>query len=189
MRVRALLLGAALSFIGGAAIADQEVIVGDLKACHLKIEYEAKEQMLHLRPFSPGKDLCEVPLSVIGEGLNQALKGGQDVGLIFLGRLIGYEGMSRLLMLRASKDARWDRATGKARDGHDNSLVAALLADPNEKDDALMVVREALAAQSYEITRVSVEKVLVLCVFDSKTVPSGCHPSDALVYLRIEKAP
>jgi len=188
--MRAVFLGLLLSFLGGKAFADEfPIVVGDPASCHLEIDHEAREDMLHLRPRSPGNGLCEVPLSAIEEGLSQAMKRRPDVGLIFLGRLIGYAGMSRQLMRRASKDPRWDSATGKARDGHDNNLVAALLADPNRTDDALMVVREALAAQNYVITRVSVEKVLVLCVFDSKVVPSGCHPSDALVHLRIAKTP
>ena len=185
--MRAVLLGLLLSFTGSAAFAD-DIVVGDPNSCHLRIEYEAKEQMFHLRPTVPTNADCEITPLMVQVGLNQALKGRPDVGRVFLGRLIGYAGMSRQLMRRANKDARWDSTTGKARDGNDNNLVAALLADPNEIDDALMVVRDALAAQSYEITRVSVEKVLVLCVFDNKTVPSGCHPSDALVYLRIAKA-
>jgi hypothetical protein len=188
--MRGFLGGVLLCLVAGVASADEyPVIVGDPQGCHLEIDYEAREDMLRLRPRSPSNGRCEVPLSAIKEGLGEALKLKPDIDLIFLGRLTAYAGMSRTLMHRANKDPRWDSVAGESRDGHVNNLVAALLADPKKTDDALMFVREALAAKNFKITRVSVEKVLVLCVFDSKTVPSGCHPSDALVHLRIAKVP
>lgn len=206
MMARTLFLGVMLSFIGSTALAD-DIIVGDPNACHLKVEYEAKEQMLHLRPVLPTGSDCEITPLMVQAGLYQALDRHRDKSLrsIFLGRLESYPWMSEMLFYRARMNSMgqgfWDETQGHpADDSNDNQYVAAVLSGqigsncPGDacKRPILVDIEEVLAEQGYRLGGVSAEKVLKRYAppsGDIAPVPGGKFPYDALVHLRIAKAP
>lgn len=196
--MRAILLAALLSFVVGAAFADDDVIVGDANACHLKIEYEAKEQMLHLRPLLPNGTDCHATSDLVEQGLDAALirYSKLPISLIFLGRLEHYPWLSEALTEKAiamsGPEGRWDALEGHARDGNDNDFVSKVLfvrlpvpAVGEFGERPLEPFVSVLAKHDYSVYTVSVEKVM------SRSVPgrAGHYPYDALVHIPIEKAP
>ena len=203
MRLRALLLGAALNFIGGAAIADQDVVAGDVKACHLKIEYEAKEQMLHLRPIIPMGSACDITPLMVQTALYQALdnrRGKGSVRSIFLGRLVDYPWLSNALRNYAIDTSGrlgfWNADTGRSVDGDDNAFVAYAIAW--KFGSSTPPFGDVLAEHGYRVVGTSAEKVLVkpMTITASSGIVSppqperkGRFPYDALLHLRIAKTP
>src|SRR5690349_19163366 len=97
--MRALIFAALLMTIGRTALSDEDIVIGDTTACHLRIEYEAKEQMLRLRPTIPVNADCEITPLMLQAGLYQALDRYRDIDLkfIFLGRLESYHWLSEAL--------------------------------------------------------------------------------------------
>ncbi|MDY0874466.1 hypothetical protein [Dongia rigui] len=196
--MRAILLGALLSFVGGAAFADDDFIVGDPNACHLKIEYEAKEQMLHLRPQLPSGTDCHATSDLVEQGLDTALTrySTLPISLIFLGRLEHYPWLSEDLTEKAiamsGPSGRWDAIKGHARDGNDNDFVSKALflrlpvsAVGEFGERPLEPFVSVLAQLGYSVYAVSVEKVMLRSV----TGREGHYPYDALVHVRVDKAP
>jgi hypothetical protein len=206
--MRGLLGGLLLTFIGSVAFAD-DVIVGDPASCHLKIDYEAKEQMLHLRPKIPANGDCEISPLMVQAGLYQALdeqRNNPDLKLIFIGRLVDYPWLSRALTGHAANNSGrlgfWDAGTGHAFDGDDNQYVVDALT--SQFGQALVghpflpAFGDVLAEHGYRISGASAEKVLTRPI----TIPgwpkigrpaepdfSGHFPYDALLHLRIQKVP
>jgi hypothetical protein len=203
--MRAILLAALLSLIGGTAFADDDVIVGDPTACHLKIEYEAKEQMLHLRPAIPAGAGCTITPLMVQAGLYLALdRHGSNPALrsIFLGRLVNYPWLSDELSARARCNSDtlgfWDSEKGAAIENGNNAYVASVLMDRigrcrgERKAPMLDVFAEVLREKGYALTGASVEKVLMHYLPPSGDIaysPGGKFPYDALTHLDIRKAP
>jgi hypothetical protein len=201
--MRGLLGGLLLTLTGGVAFAD-EVIVGDPALCHLKIDYEAKEQMLHLRPAIPMGATCEITPVMAQAGLYQALdrqRHNPNLRLIFLGRVADYQWLSddliELSRCSSAQSGWWDGEKGQAIEGSNNAFVADLLEDElghcesTRRVPALGAFGAVLAEHGYDMTGVSVEKVLLRDVSGSDEWPyaGGKFPYDALVHLRIRKAP
>lgn len=201
--MRALLPGLLLTFIGGSVLAD-DVIVGDPTSCHLKIEYEATEQMLHLRPISPTGAHCQITQLMVQAALYQAFdqrRGDPELKLIFLGRLADYYWLPNKVLMSAVDDSGpqggWDRVTGHARGTNDNAYVAAVVekmfsffndgTDHYSEDQRMFT--NVLWEHGYTVVGVSVEKVLVdeTEFFGEPAIPRGRYPCDALVHLRIKK--
>nr|WP_298681900.1 hypothetical protein [uncultured Dongia sp.] len=198
-----LLGGLLLTFIGSGAFAD-DVIVGDPASCHLRIEYEPKEQMLHLRPAIPTGATCEITPVMVQAGLYQALdrqRHNANLGLIFLGRVADYHWLSDDLIERSrcssAQSGWWDGEKGQAIEGSNNAFVADVLEDElghcesKRRVPALDAFGAVLAEHGYDMTGVSAEKVLLRDVPGSDEWPfaGGKFPYDALVHLRIKKAP
>jgi hypothetical protein len=200
--VRILFLGLLLSFAGSTAFAD-DVIVGDPSACHLKIEYEAKEQMLHLRPTVPTDGSCDITPLMVQTALYQALdrqRGNPDLKLIFLGRLVDYPWLSNALrnyaMDNSGRLGFWNADTGRSVDGDDNAFVGYAIAWKFR--GSMPPFGDVLAEHGYRVVGTSAEKVLVKPMtisawpsFDSPPQQdlTGRFPFDALVHLRIAKVP
>jgi hypothetical protein len=203
--MRAFLAVLALSCLGGTAVAEEDVIVGDPASCHIRVEYAAKEQMLHLRPkVLTGSD-CKITPLMMQVGLYQALDRYRDknLKLIFLGRLESYPWLSDELFQRARFGSTgpgfWDETTGHPADvTSDNEYVAAVLYGqvasicPSEicARPMLADVAAVLAEQGYRLTGVSAEKVLVREAPPTGGVewlPGGKFPVDALIHLDIAK--
>jgi hypothetical protein len=192
-----------LAMLGtGAASADEVPMKKVIKDCDLRIEFEPREAMLHFRPSHPNGSECFLEPQVAEAGLREALdqrKDGAGPKLIFLGRLNQSHWLSDAVVLLAAYDHfGWDRQSGRPRQGNLNAYLANLLMSdrpvPKVQDaaeaDILWPLRGVLAGHGYVVTGVSVEKVFVGDVdfFDGRT-PSGRYPIDALVHLRITKAP
>jgi hypothetical protein len=204
--MRGLLGGLLLSLISGAALADDPLIVGNPNSCHIKIDYEAGEQLLHLRPTVPAGAGCEITPLMLQVGLYQAL--GQHrsgvVRSIFLGRLESYPWLSETLFERARFSSTgpgfWDETTGHPADGSsDNEYVADVLYEKVASKCLFDVCRRpvfgeikaVLSELGYSLTGVSVEKVLkrhAPAVGGESMIPAGIFPFDALVHLRIGKS-
>jgi len=76
---------------------------------------------------------------------------------IFLGRVLQYPWLLDALLQAAAASPHWDAVQGAAKDGRNNQLVAQLLL----QNDVLQHIRTSLQQAGYELTAVSVEKVLV----------------------------
>lgn len=205
--MRALALGLLLGFIGGNALADEALIVGNPDSCHIKVDYESQEQLLHLRPTVPAGAKCTITPLMLQVGLYQALDRHRDdvLSSIFLGRLESYPWLSDTLFERARFNSMalgfWDETTGHPADGsNDNQYVAAVLSDvigskcPGDlcRRPILADIEQVLSEQGYRLGRVSVEKVLTRYApasGDLMSIPAGHFPYDALVHLRIAKTP
>ena len=199
--MRALVLAGLLSFAGAAALAEESTIYFVARCAKVVAEYEPKENMLHIR--SKGSSNCSMDPESVEAALDKSLAQHDDLKLIFLGRIQNYWWIKRKIVALAAEDdvpdGKWDGGTGKARgDGGNNAYLAHLFADPRkapfaptvEAADVLWPIRAVLDRHGYVVTGASVEKVITTLV--ERPQGNGNKrrlPTDALVHLRIAKAP
>jgi hypothetical protein len=200
LMMRALLLAAVLSSVGGVALADEFLVKAD-NPCQVTAEYEPREHMLHVRLSEDTGNGCEVPPDGLVTALDEGLTAHDDLQLIFLGRFEDYPWIAEKIVKLAAQDDRpggaWDGGSGKARgDGGNNAYLAHLFADPRkvpfaptaEAADVLWPIRAVLARHGYVVTGASAEKVITTRV--ASPVGGGKQrrlPTDALIHLRIAR--
>lgn len=200
MTVRALLLAALLTLVGGATRADEFLVKTDVP-CRVAAEYEPREHMLHVRISEATGAECTVPPDGLAAALDEGLAAHDDLQLIFLGRFEDYPWIAEKIVKLAAQDDRpggaWDGRSGKARgDGGNNAYLAHLFADPRkvpfaptvEAADVLWPIRAVLDRHGYVVTGASAEKVIVTDV--ASPVGAGKVrrlPTDALLHLRIAR--
>ena len=131
----------------------------DDAGCQASLETDASGPNLRVRADQD----CPVSAGRLQELLEQGLslaappQGKQAYSSIFLGRLVHYPWLVNALLQAAAASPQWDSVQGAAKDGQDNRAVAQLLS----QTEALLGVRASLRRAGYELTGVSVEKVLV----------------------------
>lgn len=131
----------------------------DDAGCQASLETDASGANLRVRADQD----CPVSAGRLQELLEQGLslaappQGKQAYSSIFLGRLVHYPWLVNALLQAAAASPQWDSVQGAAKDGQDNRAVAQLLS----QTEALLGVRASLRRAGYELTGVSVEKVLV----------------------------
>ncbi len=159
----------------------------DGEGCQASLETDASGANLRVRADQD----CPVSASRLQELLDQGLsltappKGKQAYSSIFLGRLVHYPWLVSALLDVAAASPQWDSVHGAAKDGQDNRTVAQLLS----QSEALLGVRASLRRAGYDLTGVSVEKVLVGGHTDfpyhlAQNTP-GKLPFDAQVWLMV----
>jgi hypothetical protein len=200
--VRAFLIAVLLTLVGGATRADEFLVKTDVP-CQVAAEYEPREHMLHVRISEDTGAECTVPPDGLAAALDEGLAAHDDLQLIFLGRFEDYPWIAEKIVKLAAQDDRpggaWEGGSGKARgDGGSNAYLAHLIADPRkvpfaptvEAADVLWPIRAVLDRHGYAVTGASVEKVITTLV--ERPQGNGNKrrlPTDALVHLRIAKAP
>jgi hypothetical protein len=214
MRVIALGLVAFLLFQHEANADSLIGFAGDPKMCFIAVGLESTDNMLRVLPLgrTPSRD-CDVTPAMLEEALKSAFdwlaSEGQGVQpkLVFLGRLYDYPWLSRGLTVWAAHYPDWDGENGRpVQEGvSENDVVADIvslmvletLTDSAEVSPdvrtGLSFVPAILKRYGYVFERPSVEKVM--SGYDGKLfAPSDMPdakrlPYDALVHLRIVKAP
>jgi hypothetical protein len=142
--------------------------------------YEEARLVLRLRPACP-----------LGYGSTQGavralLAQASDAGelSVSFGRIERYPWLSSLLARQASSSRRWDLATGKPFEGHENAYVAA----------ALRGMPEFTALfERWQVAGVSVEKVLVKRASElplpagAPVPPDAKLPFDAILWVTLKR--
>ncbi len=157
----------------------------DDAGCQASLETDASGANLRVRadqdcPVSAGRlqELLEQGLSLAAQ-----TQGKPAYSSIFLGRLVHYPWLVSALLHAAAASPHWGSVEGAANDGQDNRAVAQLL----NQTEALLGVRASLRRAGYELTGVSVEKVLVGehadFPYQLAQPPPGRLPFDAQVWL------
>lgn len=142
--------------------------------------------MLHFRAGLPSGERCDVIPETAAAELNAALKKHAEMPplkLLFLGRLENYHWLANRVARSAAADQNWDTQDGRPREGNLNAYVAGLL-----MQEDLSPLTDVLAENGYKIVGASVEKVIVQRMSFAGLLDGRC-PGDALVHLRIAKAP
>jgi len=142
--------------------------------------YQEARLILRLRPACPiGFSSTQGAVrAILGEAGDTP-----EVSLSF-GRIERYSWLSSLLARQASASRRWNLATGRPYEGHENAYVAAALRGMPEFT--------ALFGR-WRVIGVSVEKVLVkpaaqLPLPDGAPVPPGSGlPYDAILYVTLQR--
>jgi len=150
-------------------------------AAECDVGFEIREEtrrVLRLRPACPiGHASTQGAVRAILEQSG----GAPDVALAF-GRIERYPWLSEMLARQASSSRRWNPATGRPHDGHENAYVAAALRGMPEFT--------ALFGR-WRIAGISVEKVLVrpaaeLRLAAGAPLPPGSKlPYDAIVWIAL----
>ena len=131
----------------------------DDAGCQASLETDASGANLRVRADQD----CPVSARGLQELLEQSLstaaqpQGKPAYSSIFLGRLVHYPWLVSALLDAAAASPQWEPVHGAAKDGQDNRTVAQLLS----QSEALLGVRASLRRAGYDLTGVSVEKVLV----------------------------
>jgi len=178
--------------VAGAA---QDAVVFSSAAgeCRLQLEATPEWNTLRLRVHNPANTACGIDKETVAAALRDAFSQrglpSADNGYtsLSIGRLVEYPWLSQYLADAARNDPGFDLKKGKPRAKDLNKYVADLL----RRDDALKPLSDALDGGGYEISGVSVEKVLV---GGSKDIPeyqgepfSGRAPFDAQVWYRLKR--
>jgi hypothetical protein len=158
--------------------------------CELRLE-EYDREVLQLRMRHAGAtmwDTCTpaaADLAPALEGLLQAARADRAAPFsLFLGRVVELPRLSRQLVEAARESKEWDAATGRPRTIDVNRFVAELLLNSVPLRDLF---------PGYDITRISVEKVLVptrAAIRERKEggeIPDARLPYDALLWVRLER--
>lgn len=187
-----MLLLAALPFtsIAGAEPGTQSVFSSQAGECTLSLE--AASQTLRLRVQHPRHQSCPITVQDMQAMLTAAMAeipksaGNSHYTSLALGRLIDYPWLSSYLAQTALQDRQWNKQKGKSLSGDINAYVARILSSA----EVLRQFQPALGRSGYQVTAVSVEKVLVGGVENVPFYPGkkahGHIPFDAQVRLRLQ---
>jgi hypothetical protein len=176
------------------ALSQEEVIsssnVGD---CSLTVEASARWHTLRLRAHHPQGRNCLVDrdsmLSVLGEAFSKTglLTSEGVFTSLYIGRLIDYPWLSQYLAFTARKDRKWNAKRGKPVALNINKYVSGVLS----QKEVLAQIETIVAKRGYQVTGVSVEKVLVGSLREvpqySGEIAAGLFPYDAQVWFRLER--
>lgn len=159
----------------------------DEAGCQASLETAASGATLLVRASQDCPLSASQLQDLLDQGLNLAAqrKDAQAYSSIFLGRLLHYPWLVDALLQAAAASPQWDATAGAAKDGQDNRTVVRLLSH----SDALQGVRASLRRAGYDLTGVSVEKLLIggQADFPTHLAPEvqGKLPFDAQLWLLI----
>ena len=187
--------GLAILFLGltatGAIAAGPVGVPPPAEDCHLSLEISREWRSLRIRSHHPNLGFCAITAaamrSLLQEHATELAASDPPFTALSLGRLAEYPWLSRRLAEAALADPGWNKTTGRPRRGYDNNYVAALLYRP----EFLAELNDALAGSNYQITDVSVEKVLINRLGDQ--FPDAGRdrrakiPFDALIWLHLKR--
>ena len=154
---------------------------GAFQAPECQVSFERHEEarlVLRLRPA------CTLGVKSTQEAVRALLAqetGARELTLSF-GRIERYHWLSTLLARQASSSRRWNLATGKPHDGHENAYVAAALSGMPEFT-ALF--------ERWQVAGVSVEKVLRKRAAElslpegAPVAPEALLPYDAILWVTL----
>ncbi len=214
--MRAVILGLlSLLLIQHTANADSLIgFSGDPLTCFVAIGLEPAESMLHVASVgrTPSRD-CDVTPAMMEDALKSAFdrlaskSEGVQPQLIYLGRLYDYPWLSQGLTAWAANYPDWDGVNGRPAQvgAYENEVVAGIVAlmvteplsegakvSPDVRT-GLSFMPALLKRYGYRFERASVEKVMSGYngkLFAPSDMPDAKNlPFDALVHLRIVKAP
>jgi hypothetical protein len=171
----------------------EEIYSFSIDSCTLSLERERKWETLTIRISHPQLKECTVPEKDFYTFLDNAFTNLADKNdtvvykSIFMGRIIKYPWMSRLLADSAVKDTSWSNEKGKHGDLHTHQFVEGIL---NNKE-ILGHFNEKMAITGYTVNGVSVEKVLI-SRGTMRNLPDWIDPAvrvpfDAMVWFKLEK--
>jgi len=176
-----------LILINSAAVSAAE---SDPPVCKPVYEIHAQWQNLRLRAHENDFMSCQISRVTFNDLVEQAMTDTQSQSIhfqsAFLGRLIDYPWLAQKLAQHASAHPDWDSNTGQPRAGNINALVAEILSDP----EILELVQQPFTIHGYQVTGVSVEKVLVDVAGNQawlEITPEMRVPYDAMVHLRLQQ--
>lgn len=148
--------------------------------CVVTVEVNDQWRTLRLRASQPSIAMCAVSEAQAVEAIGSQLSGlSSTYDSLFLGRLVEYPWLSDALARAAAIDPAWDAKAGRARKGSHNEYVARWL----ERSEKLAGIRQSLRTEGYDVTGVSVEKVLLRRASSGR----GRVPFDAMVWLRLNR--
>lgn len=178
-----------------SVVADDRTATAQIGEHRVTLVLRANEPVLALRwDGALGRDelrtaLTELLASLFPDGVLPV-----DVRSISVSRVEFLPWLSERLALAAARDPDWNATTGKARRGHENAVVAALL----ERDGLVRETSEPFARYGRAVRSVSVEKVLVqradALPFAERLRAAGVKdaarlPFDAQLWLTLESSP
>jgi hypothetical protein len=106
---------------------------------------------------------------------------------LYIGRLIDYPWLSQYLAITAREDRKWNAKRGKPLALNVNKYVSGVLSQKK----ILAQIEPIVAKKRYQVTGVSVEKVLVGGLREvpqySGEMAAGLFPYDAQVWFRLER--
>jgi hypothetical protein len=184
--MRAILFAISLCLLAHPAASESQQVVFGFIPCDIKVDFEPREHMLHVRVPESAGTKCGVEPEKVAAALDESLSGRDDLQSIFLGRLVDYPWLSKKLVERAIKfDYIWDAAKGHERSGNDNAFVSFALFVTGLYDIGPQIepFETTLGSNGYIVEGVSAEKVMTKSIDGH----AGRFPFDALVHLSIKK--
>ncbi len=148
----------ALVLLAGVASAGERIASTQVGDRRVTLELRANEPVLVLRGDGPlSLDVVQAALPTLLSSLFPGDALPDAVRLLSAPRIETLPWLSERLALAAATDRDWDATRGKARRGHENAVVGALL----QRDDLARELAAPFARYGLVATSVSVEKVLV----------------------------
>ncbi len=173
--------------------ADDRSATTDVGGRHVTLVLRANEPVLLLRwDGALARDALQTALTELLASLFPDGTLPADVRSISLSRVEFLPWLSERLASAAARDPDWNVTTGKARHGHENAVVAALL----ERDGLVRETSAPFARYGLAVRSVSVEKVLVqradALPFADRLRAAGVKdaarlPFDAQLWLTLER--
>ncbi|HEV7733909.1 MAG TPA: hypothetical protein VGR62_17195 [Candidatus Binatia bacterium] len=173
--------------------ADDRTAVAQVGGRRVTLVLRANEPVLLLRwDGGLGRDEVRSALTALLASLFPDGALPPDVRSISVSRVEFLPWLSEKLALAAARDPDWNVTTGKARRGHENAVVAALL----DRDGMAREIGEPFARYGLAVRSVSVEKVLVqraaALPFAERLRAAGVKdaarlPFDAQLWLALER--